>query len=265
MRLRWIAAIALAMLAITAPAQGAVSSPSQSTAQPAPAASNAPGMTEVLVALTRSLNSKKVQIGDLVKAAVTQDVLVRGRIIIPRGSKLIGHITETKVRGENDKESFVGLIFDKAVLKGGEEINFNGTVSALAAPAPVIMGDDDPTLSPMGGVLRDQVGGPQHAPITPNSSRGTGLPSTDVPLDTSAVAMASAAKMNKDLGRPDGDRSGSGLMSAGSRGVFGLPNLKLQTEPAGGHGSVISSINRNVVLEGGTQMLIQVNIPVREQ
>ena len=71
--------------------------------------------------------------------------------------------------------------------------------------------------------------------------------------------------MNRDLGHRRDDKSAAGVMSAGSRGVFGLPGLKLQTEPAGGHGSVISSLTRNVALEGGTQLLIQVNIPIQAQ
>ena len=222
------------------------------------------GTTDVLVELTKSVNTKKVQTGDVIRADVTQDVLVHGQIIIPRGSKLIGHITEAKIRSQSDKESLLGLIFDKVLLKGGREIDFNGTVGALAPPAPMNT-DLEPVLNPPTGIVRDQVGGPQHAPAPGGSPRGTGLPSTDTPLDTSASAMNNAARINRDLGHPGADKSAAGLMSAGSRGVFGLPGLKLQTEPAGGHGSVISSLTHNVVLEGGTQMLIQVSIPIQAQ
>ena len=265
MRFGWMITIALGTLALGSSAQTSNAGPNQPQAQPpSMAQSSPPGPTDVLAELTRSVNTKKVQPGDVVKAAVTQDVLIHGQIVIPRGSKLIGHITEAKARSHNDKESLLGLIFDKVLLKGGREIDLSGTVGALAPPAPM---DNDlqPVLNPPTGILRDQVGGPQHAPSPGTSPRGTGLPSTDTPLDTSTSATNSAARINRDLGRPRGDKSEAGLMSAGSRGVFGLPGLKLQTEPAGGHGSVISSLTRNVVLDGGTQLLIQVNIPMQAQ
>lgn len=258
MRFGWMVAIALAIMTLGSSAQTPAPNQSRPAAQSTPGTQS--GATDVLAELTKSVNTKKVQTGDVIKAAVTQDVLVHGQIVIPRGSKLIGHITEAKVRSQNDKESLLGLIFDKVLLKGGREINLNGTVGALAPPAPMNTDGLEPVLNPPTGILRDQVGGPQHAPSPGGSPRGTGLPSTDTPLDTSASATNNAARINRDLGRPGADKSAAGLMSAGSRGVFGLPGLNLQTEPAGGHGSVISSLTHNVVLEGGTQMLIQVSI-----
>lgn len=255
-------AIAVAALGGIATGQSATANPGQAgkpPAAPAAAQTSAPGDTQVLAELKQSLNTKKVHVGDPIKATVTQDVLMHGRIVIARETKLVGHVTEVKVRSDNDKESFIGLVFDKALLKGGREIQFNGTVAAMAAPAPMRVDDGDPMLSPPGSIVRDNVGGPQQAP------RGTGLPSTDAPLNTAESANASAARMGRDTGSPGGSKSTAGLLSAGSRGVFGLPGLTLRTDPGGGHGSVISSLNHNVVLESGTQMLIQVNFPVHEQ
>lgn len=238
------------------PRHAGISDKAATAAAPAAQAS-APGDTQVLAELKQSLNTKKVHAGDPVKATVTQDVLMHGRIVIARDTKLIGHVTEVKIRSKNDKESFIGLVFDKALLKGGREIQFNGTIGALAAPPPMTIDDGDPMLSPPGAIVRDNVGGPQQVPTM--QPRGTGLPSTDTSLNTAASANASAAQMGRETGNPRAGKSGAGLLSAGSRGVFGLPGLTLRTEP-GGHGSVISSLNHNVALESGTQMLIQVSI-----
>lgn len=261
-------AIAVAALGGIATGQGGTANPGQTgklPAAPAAAQASAPGDTQVLAELKQSLNIKKVHVGDPIKATVTQDVLMHGRIVIARETKLVGHVTEVKVRSDNDKESFIGLVFDKAMLKGGREIQFNGTIGALAAPAPMTVDDGDPMLSPPGSIVRDNVGGPQQAPTMAGQPRGTGLPSNDAPLNTAESANASAARMGRDTGSPGGSKSAAGLLSAGSRGVFGLPGLTLRTDPSGGHGSVISSLNHNVVLESGTQMLIQVNFPVHEQ
>src|SRR5215469_13979546 len=87
--------------------------------------------TDLVAELNKSVNSKKARLGDPVKATLTQDVLEHGKIVIRRGSKLIGHVTEVKPRSKDDQESRLGLIFDKAMLKGGEEIDFNAVVRAL--------------------------------------------------------------------------------------------------------------------------------------
>ena len=261
-----VAAIALAMTSAgqsVAANSGQASTPTKSTA-PTAAQAGAPADTQVLVELKQSLNTKKVHVGDPVKATVTQDVLIHGQIAIARGSKLFGRVTETKVRSDNDKESFLGLVFDKMVLKGGQEIQFNGTIAALAAPPRLIMDEPESMLSP-GSMVRDQVGGPQQAPATVGSSRGKASPSNDTPLNPADSAIGSAARIARDTDHPGDTKSGAGLLSAGSHGVLGLPGLTLRTEPAGGHGSVISSVNHNVVLQSGTQMLVQVTIPIRSQ
>src|ERR1700730_13311299 len=57
----------------------------------------------VLVAeLSKSLNARKLHPGDKVAARVIQDLVVHGKVVIPRGSKLIGNVTEIKTRSKED-------------------------------------------------------------------------------------------------------------------------------------------------------------------
>ena len=41
--------------------------------------------------------------------------------MIPRGSKIVGHVTEVKAREKGQAESAVGVVFDHAVLKDGSQ------------------------------------------------------------------------------------------------------------------------------------------------
>jgi len=50
--------------------------------------------------------------------------------VIPKGTKLVGHVTECKQRSKEQKESALGIVFDKAILKNGEEIPLNVTIRA---------------------------------------------------------------------------------------------------------------------------------------
>ena len=91
--------------------------------------------TTLQAELTKSIDAKKAKPGDEVTAKLTQDVKADGKVVLHKGSKLVGHVTEAQAKTKENSESKLGVVFDKAVLKGGEEMAFNGAIQALAAPA----------------------------------------------------------------------------------------------------------------------------------
>lgn len=219
--------------------------------------------TEVVTELNHSVDAKKVKLGDKVKATVTQDVLLRGRVVIRRGSKLVGHVTQTKPWSKDDQDSHLGLVFDKVVLKGGGEINF---VAALRAVAPGVRNDnvDRPDSMIPAGLGVGQ-GGPQ--PVNSGISarnRGSGNTTATTNPNNNSTANRASQASEMSTSTPittDPNNNGSsnfGVMGGGSRGVFGMPGLHLSPEPSG-HGSLLSSTTHNVRLDSGTQMVIQVN------
>jgi len=256
MKLFWITALTAGALTLSSAGQtgGAANS-----GQPGQDSSVLNG-TDVVAELSKSVNVKKVKLGDPVKATVTQDVLAHGKILIRRGSKLVGHVTQAKVRSHDDQESRLGFVFDKALLKGGGEMDFSAVVRALA-PGVRIGAVDKPDQMPP-PLTANMIGGSAGSqPISStSSSRGmgggnassSGVVATD-PATRAAVYSAAAS------GKPGHQEPD--LMGAGSRGVFGLPDLKLNREPAGGQGSVISSMRHNVKLDSGTQMVLQLSSP----
>jgi hypothetical protein len=70
-----------------------------------------------------------------VNAVLLADVLSHGKIVVRRDSKLVGHVTEAQPHSKDNPESRLGIVFDKAVLKGGQEIPFTSVLMALR-PAP---------------------------------------------------------------------------------------------------------------------------------
>jgi hypothetical protein len=265
MRWLWIAAITAGALTVASACQeNAAAKLINSKNGPPDSPANGLIGTDVVAELNHSVDAKKVKPGDLVKATVTQDVLLRGKIVIRRGSKLVGHVTQTKPWSKDDQESRLGMVFDKAVLKGGGEIDF---VAALRALAPGVREDlvdkPDPMIpSGLGGM--GQSNNPQ--PINNGgSSRGrastnpaTSNTNTNNTTNQAAQAaqMSTATPVTTTKGGPA--PSDFGVMGGGSRGIFGLPGLHLSTEP-GGRGSILSSTSHNVRLDSGTQMVIQVN------
>src|SRR5713226_3922707 len=87
--------------------------------------------TAMNAALSQPVDAKKNKPGDQVTARTTEATKSGGKVVIPRGTKLIGHVTECKQRSKEEKESALGIVFDKAILKNGQEIPLNVTIHAL--------------------------------------------------------------------------------------------------------------------------------------
>ena len=76
------------------PAAGAPANPADSVSTGA----YRPGAgTIILAQLSKALDVKKLSVGAQVECSVIQDLLYKGKIIIPRDAKVIGHVTEAIV------------------------------------------------------------------------------------------------------------------------------------------------------------------------
>jgi hypothetical protein len=223
------------------------------------------GGTGVIAELSKSVNAKKVKPGDRVKAEVIQDVIYRGKVVVRMGSKLIGHVTTAKARTKEDSESQLGIIFDKAELKGGGEINLVACIRALAAPSSMSMVDKPELMAPPpmpGG------GGSGPQPIgtgrTANGqTRGVGVSSANQGIGSGA--SASAAYNASTLPPNAHHRRDRTLLSSASRGVYGLHGVSLSASGTGANQStVISSMRDDVKLETGVQIVVQLNVPATQ-
>jgi hypothetical protein len=113
-------------------------------------ASLASGST-INAALSAPIDSKKAKEGDPVNARTTEATKANGKTVIPRDTKLVGHLTQASARAKGDSESSLGIVFDKAVLKNGQEVPLNVAIQALAmaqASSAANAGDD---MAAMGG------------------------------------------------------------------------------------------------------------------
>ena len=206
----------------------------------------APGSV-IPVSLTKTIDAKKVKTGDEVVAKVTQDMKTNGgEVLVPKDTKVMGHVTEAQPRNKDQKESQVGIAFDRAVMKDGSAMQLPMSIQAIIgqqndqnnsgsgsgeAASPARGASAGTTGSPRGGM-----GGSAPA-ATPSASSG----SADTPGD------AQAGKSS----RPP--------ITAQTEGVVGISDLKLSRAASNAaDGSVVSSEKNNVKLESGTMMLLRV-------
>ena len=84
--------------------------------------------------LTKSIDAKKAKSGDQFTARVLNDVRSESGVVILRGSKLMGHVTEAKPRAKGESDSVLGIAFDKIEVKNGQEIPVHAAIQAVARP-----------------------------------------------------------------------------------------------------------------------------------
>ncbi|HVG91597.1 MAG TPA: hypothetical protein VNB54_08915, partial [Alphaproteobacteria bacterium] len=223
--------------------------------------------TTLQAELSKSLDAKKAKPGDEVSAKLTQDVKENGKVVLHKGSKLVGHVTEAQAKSKENAESKLGVVFDKAVLKGGEEMAFNGVIQAVAPPvqgALSVAGDENSSLSGGMGSGSSMGGGHSGGGIAPigaatSAAGGTvGAATGAVGNTAGSVTNSTGGAVNGTVNRTAGVAANGALNSA-AHGVVGMQGVDLNTAAAGSaQGSVISSASRNIKLDSGTQMVLQV-------
>jgi len=133
--------------------------------------------------LAKTVDAKKAKVGDPVSAVLVADVLAHGKIVLRHDSKLVGHVTEAQVHSKDVPESRLGIVFDKAITKGGE-VPFQSVLLALR-PAERAVVDVPNAPSPMSnsahGTMQGQYPSPQGSttPHRTNPSMGDPMKSRD--------------------------------------------------------------------------------------
>ena len=234
-----------------------------------------PSGTKVPAVLDKSIDSKKCKQGDEVVAKTTSDVVSNGKVIIPKNSKLIGHVTQASATANGQSDSKLGIVFDKAMLRNGATVSMQARIQALAGPvvsAASSMSDDDAMSTPMGGGAGASANGSGRAGSglggavggvtnTVGNTAGTvGNTAGNAVGSAGSTIDSTAGVATNTVGRTAGGAtSATGALSGNSTGVIGLKNLQLNSEASDAtNGSVITSAGKNVKLDSGSRMVLDV-------
>jgi len=225
-------------------------SSAQSPATEAPSANHvkiAPGSV-IPVQLSKTVDAKKARTGDEVVATVTQDMKTNsGEVVVPKDTKMIGHVTEAQARNKEQKQSELGIAFDHALVKG-DQMQLPMSIQAVIAP---------PSNSP-GAAAAPEGPPPSAAGGASGSSPTTGSRTTGTGTGTSP-----SAEQNYPPGAASGSEPQGGAMppiTGNTQGVIGISDVKLESASQNSQqGSVLTSEKNNVKIEKGTMLLLRVN------
>ncbi|MCU1264710.1 MAG: hypothetical protein JWM21_1028 [Acidobacteria bacterium] len=209
-------------------------------------ASQSPTVSNIIAELTRTVEVKSASAGDELILKALSDVIVDGQVVIPKGSKLTGKISEVATRGKDQPQTLLAFVVDKAVRKDGSQIPLQAIVAAIAAPAKDSF-VEDPTYGMMHSNEPKMIG----SGTTGTASSGALPPSSKA----SSNAAVATANMKGTMDQPS-------VLNEDSQGAYGYEGISitwrlLSPPPV----TVLATKGKGLKLEAGTQMLLRMAPP----
>ena len=209
-------------------------------------AGDQPAVSIVFAVLVKQVDTKRTTLDQEVTLRTISDVVVDGIVVIPSGSRVVGHVVELATKGKGSEQSILAIVIDKAMLENGREIILQGIIAAVAAPEDGSL-SSDPTYGMTHSNEPKMVApGPSTVPRPGELSPSSKVEST---------ATLGAARINGEM------RKGL-LLNADSQGAIGFSGLslswRLSTPPAV---TVFSSNRKEIKLDAGTQVLLRLARP----
>jgi hypothetical protein len=216
--------------------------------------------TKLNATLANSLDAKKNKPGDRVEARTSEDVKQDGKVVLKKGTHLVGHVTQAQARASGESQSQLGIVFDHAVLKDGQEVPFSASIQALAraqSSAAADTGAEDLVAS--GGGMGAVSGTARGGGLVGGVASTAGASAGSIVNTASSTPVNAGGTLNtatRSTGAVGGLTS-TGRLASNSSGVFGMQGLSIDSAVSSAtQGSMIVSATKNVHLDSGTQMLL---------
>lgn len=208
----------------------------QGAAAPAQAVPAAVGHGVLFTRVDKTLDSSKLKDGDAVEVEMASGIKLPDGTVVPKGSKVTGHVVAAKARSKGDPESELTVTFDKLNVANGKQLSVKGIVQAVF-PAP----DEqmDPSIT---GAATTAAGGSAGG-VGPSGVGGGGGAMTSVGVVTDSKSGSNA----------NSDSRSQSAETRESVGVHGMDNLQLDN-------GVLTSKGKNVKLGSGVRMVVHVDI-----
>ena len=227
--------------------------------------------------LQSKLDAKSAKVGDEVVVKTTQSATTADGTVIPKGSRLVGHVTTVVAHSKESANSQLGIAFDRAELKGGQSLPVHSEIRSLTAPASVatagtMQSDDSFGNGGMGGGRVS--GGAMGGGAMSAGLLGGGGTVGAVGNSAGAVGSSAGGMANSSIHAPGnvaGDVAGnvSGtVQGAGGEATNAAANTQARTtgvqgvmlagDATGTASGMLSASKQNVHLDSGTQMVLGV-------
>ena len=209
--------------------------------------------TDVQAALKTPIDARHAKVGEEVSAVTRNDASLSGTRL-PKGSLLVGHITDVAAKSGSSANSSVSMLFDQARLKDGTTVPLHATLRSLAPAAHMQADADDDAGFGAGPASGGMSARTSASPRTPSAGGliGGATSATRGAIggvtDTASTVTRSAAS---DVGRAT-----DATANAAMRGVSSLPGVSVSTAADASTSGTVAAQGRNLHLDSGTQLTL---------
>lgn len=215
--------------------------------------------------LQKKLDSNSAKPGDSVVLTIREDATIPNGAAIPKGSKLLGHVTNVRPRSAGAENSQITLQFDRAELKSGQSLPIASVLESVAPSAgESMMMNNNNGMVPMPstpGTAGVQSNGTAPAAAnttnntTVNQNSGNDRPGLPV-RPTSQTPDQNAANSTPAAGSIVARSGNVAIRTTSIPGVLLANNISGQ--PFTNASGMLLGARRDIKLEGGTQMVVAV-------
>jgi hypothetical protein len=154
----------------------------------------------VTAELVDKLDSKSAKQGDSVVVKTDENLQISQGTEIPRGSKLIGHVTNVQARGEGHENSQIAIQFDRAELKGGQTLSIESVIQSVspAAGSEGMSGISNPPATVGDATASSNVPAASNVPTGSMGSTAGQMGSSSAATGSTAGTGSAAANMNQN-------------------------------------------------------------------
>jgi len=159
--------------------------------------------------LATSLDAKRSKPGDEVEARAAEDIKQDGKVVLKKGTHLVGHVTQAQARAKGQTQSQLGIVFDHAVLKNGQEVPFNASIQALASTQSATVAGGDDMMSSTGAMTAAQGSARSGAGLVGGVASTAGATTATVMNTSSSLPSAAGGSLNtvtRSSGAVGGDK-----------------------------------------------------------
>jgi len=231
----------------------------------APAVNNA-ALRPVTGELVKKIDSKNAKAGDVVVVKTTENATLADGIAIPKGSKIMGHVTEVQAHDKTNENSKLTLQFDQAELKGGQTMPIKSVLQDLS---PAAGSDAAQATSSYGGGAAPAPSAPATASPSTGGSTGSGS-SGSMSNDRGGGSMSpqagttTAPSAGSSASTPSGPAAGTVVAHQGNIDIrtTAIPGVLIAAQsngqPFSNAAGALLGARQNIQLDGGTKVTVAI-------
>jgi hypothetical protein len=203
--------------------------------------------TQIAAQLQSSLDVQKAKVGDQVVLKTTKAIKQNGQVVVDKGARLFGRVTEVQQKTKGSAMSKVGILFDR-LEQGGNQLPINAVITSITQAQATTSIDD------MGN--SDISGGSSTRTSTPSSGGNSGGLLGGVGNAVGGVVNTTTQTVGT-VANTAGQTVGNTTRAVG--GTLKGIQISQSTDASANGSSTLSLQNGNLHLDKGTTFNLSLN------